>query len=220
MFCNNCGKQLNDNASFCPFCGINIANLSKNQSTDMGSYSTPKGKKHRKLIWIMVPIVVVILIIVIASSNSNHVDEDDITEYSYNFEGISYTIPTSYQVSTEEDDYVLFEREKDGEVSYLNMGVYTRDYSGDILDLDTANKIANKIFVLYGGSPFMFMGVTKVEQIENEHFTVAKVYVAGFCNIYLIYDGTDVFYVMLSNEDGSDDLTPVSTLEDYIKNIK
>jgi hypothetical protein len=64
------------------------------------------------------------------------------------------------------------------------------------------------------------MGVTKVEQIENEHFTVAKVYVAGFCNIYLIYDGTDVFYVMLSNEDGSDDLTPVSTLEDYIKNIK
>ena len=32
MFCKNCGKEIADNAVVCPFCGVQVAEIKRNEA--------------------------------------------------------------------------------------------------------------------------------------------------------------------------------------------
>ena len=53
MFCDNCGKQIADNAKFCPYCGNKMAGETKSaqapqyQAPQSGSYEPPQGGRYQ-----------------------------------------------------------------------------------------------------------------------------------------------------------------------------
>ncbi len=73
MYCGKCGKQINDNASFCPYCGAKIENrVPEYKGSAPGSAPAPKQKKKRHTGAIVaVSVAVVLLLIVGISVGSN-----------------------------------------------------------------------------------------------------------------------------------------------------
>lgn len=57
MFCEKCGKEINDDATFCPYCGASVDELASPETTNV----TPTRKKNRVLKKILIAIVAVVV---------------------------------------------------------------------------------------------------------------------------------------------------------------
>ncbi len=64
MFCQNCGKQIDDGSKFCPNCGNSVSNNASSQQGDNPIQQEKIDKKNRK--WILPTIIVVIVVAVVA----------------------------------------------------------------------------------------------------------------------------------------------------------
>lgn len=106
MYCRNCGKELNEGAVFCPYCGTKTGNdtpvPAEPQNTAPAEPSVPK-KSHKALIAVIASIAAVLLIaggifaFLMISSKNKAINE--FTEYVEQFEKIpsQYTSLGKYQ---------------------------------------------------------------------------------------------------------------------------
>lgn len=92
MFCGNCGKQLKDEADFCPACGNKIEKSYNNQNAEMPVAKNPIPKKTL-IMWlsigggVLVLVIAIIIIISLVVKNNTEsrlrdaLEESWITEY-------------------------------------------------------------------------------------------------------------------------------------------
>lgn len=66
MFCRMCGKQIDDDAKFCPECGASQAETPVVDFTLNTSSSQPVKKNNKKLLAVLIPVIAVILVAAIA----------------------------------------------------------------------------------------------------------------------------------------------------------
>lgn len=83
MYCQKCGRSINDEATFCKFCGTKLSGMSENTSSDKSDgdvevfhiasrykhYNDREPKNYKPLIIVAV-LVVILLIVCITSINS------------------------------------------------------------------------------------------------------------------------------------------------------
>lgn len=62
MFCGKCGKKLDENAKFCPYCGASNSQkkLSENKTTFIDPMSTKK--KHKRIRTIVIGAVIIAVV--------------------------------------------------------------------------------------------------------------------------------------------------------------
>lgn len=87
MFCNKCGKQIDNNAKFCNYCGNTVSNNISN-SNPINNTSKTKKKIHQKW-WFWLIIIIIILALfwgVIISNIEVSVDPNYTNEYLANKE--------------------------------------------------------------------------------------------------------------------------------------
>lgn len=78
MFCKKCGKQISDQAAYCPYCGIqNTSNLvnAKHPAIDLSNLPTSKKpvSQQRWGIWIAASIFVIVAFLIIMIGNQRKV---------------------------------------------------------------------------------------------------------------------------------------------------
>lgn len=129
MFCENCGEQINDNATVCPNCGVHISN-EKPISIENGNNNTVspnKANNSRKTIIVSAVIAAVIFLIVIIAvianrTNPQHSYYNDANNiYEENEEAINektedYLVDLDY---VSKDDEISIESSETG---YANNG--------------------------------------------------------------------------------------------------
>lgn len=64
MFCGNCGKEINDGATFCPECGVKTGITSSNNMAESKVYSRPKKINPKVKIASIILVVVVVLSVI------------------------------------------------------------------------------------------------------------------------------------------------------------
>lgn len=106
MFCQKCGKELNDNAKFCENCGtptnLPVSNQNQNNAQNMGSYtetSNAPKKKGNTVLKTIVVIIIIIFSISLISGIASVFRELDSTNTS---NSVSNTETTEVEVSQEE----------------------------------------------------------------------------------------------------------------------
>ena len=88
MFCEKCGKQINDSALFCPYCGqTTVSNSLSNKANSSPSVS--KRGFNKKLL-ILIPAVIVIIVVFLHKSSSIGKELKGYWSASYGSDGNTY----------------------------------------------------------------------------------------------------------------------------------
>lgn len=97
MFCKNCGKQIDENASFCPSCGTPVQKDPEKPQTLYEMHKSSKGKKPLfKKWWFWVIVVILLIAIVQSFGNKADTNSNDDTVST----GGNTTATTQNEVST------------------------------------------------------------------------------------------------------------------------
>ncbi len=76
MYCSNCGHELQDNSTFCPFCGVQIEKIKNNNNIKEDISRKKQHSKSSKVMYYIIAIAVVIVISIIVVVVSKKVEEN------------------------------------------------------------------------------------------------------------------------------------------------
>jgi len=145
MFCQHCGTQLLDNAKFCNVCGQAVLSTAspipeKTRSASSIATAAPAGKKHRKIIPLLLTLILPVVIVAtsfciinaierntplnrVISAIQNTLEENDFTVFMDIADG--YNINSKkFSVDYTPDDHFAFDYD-----TYLVYLDYTNEYS-------------------------------------------------------------------------------------------
>ncbi len=88
MFCEKCGKLINDGAAFCPYCGQTITSANAPQA-ESNHTSTPRKAFNKRLLWI-IPVAIVIIAFIVYKSSSIESDLKGYWSTSYTSDGYTF----------------------------------------------------------------------------------------------------------------------------------
>lgn len=102
MFCEKCGKQINDDATFCPYCGVSIVNTMDEQAFPEITNITPTTNQHRGLKKVLIAIAaVVVSVALIITGIAVYLYYPFMTHQSkVEMSGCTITVPEGYGLYT------------------------------------------------------------------------------------------------------------------------
>ncbi len=88
MFCNKCGTQLNENASFCPQCGNPVREIIRPKMEGKNMPAKLNKGDNRALYGIIAGIVIVLAVIIVIVASGHHGKENDEPEFQQDYSSI------------------------------------------------------------------------------------------------------------------------------------
>lgn len=188
MYCNNCGNQLEENATVCSQCGAQTVTQAATEATpEKQSFSLKlKALMKKRRFWIIAAAVLVVLIIIItASGNGTPSDLIDLPEAEYRAQCQTYSYsdiarnPDQYEKKLAKFRGEVIQVLKDGNQLQMRVDV---TYNGYIYT-DTVfvfyntengtNVIEGDIIDMYGE----LRGMQEYESVLGAQISIPRIYV-------------------------------------------
>lgn len=80
MFCENCGKQIDDDAKFCEYCGANINDDTTSTDKVVNTIALPKKSKKKPIIIALVLVIILFIAAIVAYSAYEWIKEKRMSE--------------------------------------------------------------------------------------------------------------------------------------------
>ncbi len=122
MFCEKCGKQINDDAEFCPFCGSGVIPVVDSELTiespDTSITSikprktNSKNKKTGMMIAVISTIIIIVAVLTICIMTSSARTTTKFNEYTI-------SVPSDYSLSAELQKMVIFENKDYSRIEFV-----------------------------------------------------------------------------------------------------
>lgn len=208
MFCQKCGKQIEDGSRFCPYCGAKNALEPEQKNQEILDKKVKKGRKKKKLPVVIIAIVVLLILgmVIFSGSDPSPSSEQLISLVQNGYLG-NYDTVTIKEVL----DYT------DGEAEWNAGGAvsgeyYIVEYKGESLTIQFAvNGVEEEIFKVSG------VEVAEMETQDMEAYDV-KVFLDGIYQLYANAHPEKGLYIDLgtSNNTLEGHTGPVKPVEDSV----
>lgn len=208
MFCQNCGKQIEDESRFCPYCGVKNASEVEKKNQDIPDKKEKGVRKKKKLpiIIIAIGILFILGIVIFSGSDPSPSSEQLISLVQNGYLG-NYDTVTIKEILGYTDEDAKWNA---GEA--VSGDYYIVEYKGESLTIQfSVNGLEEELFKV-SGVEAVGMGTPEMEAYD------VKVYLDGIYQLYANAHPEKGLYIDLSTSNNTLEghIGPVKSVEDSV----